>query len=256
MAATDNNKSLKSGKDAKRSALDAFEGNRKDAIETLFLRNYAVYVLYRKTIFIGLMAIFLAIVSALLAFTFLTQKIPPQYVQLDEQGRLLIEQPLEQKDRQDGEVLAFALSAVKKLNTYDYINIKDQLNQSSDSFTPNGWTIFMKNYGESKTMDMVEAGREIVTSEAIGDPSVVHSGIIQGVQLPDGAKASVYAWKVDIPFQITFIAHSGDTQSASGYSGQTVEVGVLHLLITRIPANILPRGIGIASYNFELKKTQ
>ena len=95
----------------------------------------------------------------------------------------------------------------------------------------------------------------IVSSQTIGDPKVKHSGVIAGVDMPDGSKVSIFTWSIDIPFEITYTAHSGNTQNdAGGYSGELLQDGILHLLVMRTPTNILPKGIGIASYNFEIKK--
>ena len=241
-----------------RSALDAYEGTKKQSTDAVLIRNFAVYVLYRKVIFISVLSAFLSLFSAFLVYEFITQKTSPQYVQLDDQGRLLNERPLSDKDRQDGEVTAFAIDAVKKLNTYDYINIKAQINSSKTFFTPSGWKGFLSEYTDSNTPIMVQDKRMIVSSEIIGEPKVTKQGVISGVEMPSGPTA-VYTWAINIPFRITYTAHSGKTDPTvsggdSGYAGSLKEEGVLELLVMRTPANILPRGIGIASYNFDVKK--
>ncbi len=245
------------------SALDAYEGSKEKSTEAVLIRNFAVYVLYRKVIFISLMSLILSLFSAFLVFEFMSQKTSPQYVQLDSEGRLLKEKPLNVKDRQNGEVMSFAIEAVKKLNTYDYINIKDQINSSSVFFTPSGWTTFVSQYTDSNTAVMVKEKRMIVSSEITGEPKVTKEGVISGVQMPSGTE-NIYTWAVSIPFKVVYTAHSGQSDpltpasgdSNSGYKGTLVQQGTLELLVMRTPANILPRGIGIASYNFNITKAQ
>lgn len=242
------------------SALEAYEGSKEGSTEAVLIRNFAVYVLYRKVILISLFSFVLSVFSVFLVYTFATQKVSPQYVQLDSQGRLLKEKPLNVKDRSDGEVMSFAMDAVKQLNTYDYINIKDQINNASQFFTPSGWNTFVTQYTNSNTSVMVQDKRMIVSSEVTGEPKITKEGVISGVMLPTG-KADIYTWAVSIPFKITYTAHSGkdnaspsNSANGNGYAGSLEQVGTLELLVMRTPANILPKGIGIASYNFDIKK--
>lgn len=202
-------------------------------------RNQAVYLIMRRLIGTALLAFVAAAVSVVCMVGIYGKPVAPVYVPVTDDGHLLPLVPLNQPNVGRGEVGAYALEAIHAVNTYDYINFRDQLNMASVYFTPRGWNQYNDELKSTRTLEAVQERKMIVSIKPMGEVAVPN----------EGAKDGIYLWRVEIPVEVDYTAHA---QLANG----TVDVGnrqkgTVILFISRVPTTINPRGLAIQVYQFK-----
>lgn len=209
--------------------------SRPQAAEQVIARNVAVDSIYRKLIGLALIATLAAIIAVVSALSLAAKKVPPQFVPVLPDGRMLPLVPLDKPNMSQALVADFALEAVRALNTYDYINWISQFNEAQRYFSPQGWKAFDAELQGVATMKAVESRKMVVSVRPTGDVRVVWEGVA-----PNGT----YVWKVEVPVSIKYTAHI-DMQGGSGGNKQE---GVATLTLSRVPTTNNPRGIAIQAY--------
>lgn len=121
-------------------------------------------------------------------------------------------------------ILRWASKAATIAYTFDYVRYQDQLSQVKPYFTEDGWNDY--NASLSKLIDRVVANQLFVYGVVAGTPVIANQGPLPGHD---------YAWRVQIPFLVTY-------QSASA---QLQETYYVVLTIVRVPTSVNPQGIGI-----------
>lgn len=215
------------------------KSSKPRSAEQVVARNVAVSSIHRKLIALALVSTVAAVISIVSAFSLAAKKVPPQFVPVLPDGRMLPLVPLSESNMSDSMVADFALEAVRALNTYDYINWISQFNEAQRFFSPQGWKAFDAELQSVDTLRAVEARKMVVSVRPTGDVRVTWKGLA-----PNG----VYAWQVEAPVDIRYTAHS-DMQSGTGGNRQE---GVALLTISRVPTTNNPRGVGIQAYKFVL----
>lgn len=121
-------------------------------------------------------------------------------------------------------ILRWASKAATIAYTFDYVNYQQQLSQIRPYFTDDGW----KDYNNSLAglIDRVVSNQLFVNGVVRGTPVISNQGPLPGVS---------YAWRVQIPFLVTY-------QSASSVLEQKYYIV---LTIVRVPTSVNPQGIGI-----------
>ena len=206
--------------------------------EQVLARNLAVESIYRRLIGLAFIATLAAIFSVVAVFALAGKKVPPQYVPVMEDGRLLPLIPLSKPNVNQAEIANFSLEAIRKLNTYDYINWVNQLNEAQFYFSSQGWKKYDEELQRVGTLKSVEARRMIVTVRPTGDVRPLKEGVTQ---------SGVYVWLVEVPIRISYTAHVDQ-----GGKGGNVQVGKVTLTISRVPTTENPRGISIQIYKFDV----
>lgn len=206
----------------------------------VILRNQGIYTIYRKIISLSIFSALMAVFALMTASYFHGKDVPPRYIPLSEDGKMIPLIPLSEPNQSVGAINEFALQAVRKINRYDYYNWKEQITEAQAYFTPDGWNEYLQQFQAANTINAVLASRMVVSSEPTGDVRVVAQG-----RAPDADKT--YVWKVEVPIKIMYMAstNAGDANS---------QTGVITLTIIRIPTTINPKGIGIRIYNFDTSK--
>lgn len=205
------------------------------------LRNQSVYAIYRKVISLTMVTVVMAVISVGTAVHFKNKKIPPKYVPVSETGVVVQPVPLNKPNQDNGTVAEYALKAIRAVNTYDYINWRDQLQNASVYFTPDGWGDYVKQFGAVDTIKAVQDRRMIVSVQPTGEVKVVRQAV---------AENGTYVWVLEAPIEITYTAHT------SSLSGGTTQRGLVTLYIIRQPTTVNPKGIGIEIYQFDTSKNQ
>jgi intracellular multiplication protein IcmL len=219
---------------------DPKDPTRRARAERVVVRNLAVTSIHRRLLGMVVLATLLALVVCSIAFSVVTRKVPPQFIPVTEDGRLLPQPPLSKPNIDQAGISAFALEALHALNTYDYVNWRDQLNAAQAYFTPKGWGDYAAELQRVGTMRAVEERQHIVSMRPNGPVAVLREGVDT-----DGS----YFWDVEVPLVISYKAHLDAQGSGSGSNRQE---GVARLHIVRVKTTQIPRGIAIGVYGFRL----
>lgn len=210
--------------------------SRPRSAEKVVSRNLAVSSIYRKLIGLAFVATLAAVISVVAAMSLAAKRVPPQFVPVLADGRVLPLIPLDRPNLSQARLAEFSLEAIHALNTYDYINWIDQLNAAQVYFSPGGWMGYQEELMSVDTMKAVEARKMVVSVTPQGEVRVVQEGKISGV----------YAWRVEVPVLIRYTAHTGTE------SGGNTQEGVVALTISRVPTTVNERGVAIQLYKLTL----
>jgi intracellular multiplication protein IcmL len=206
--------------------------------EKIVIRNRSLRYIHKQLIVLTLWSTCVAAVAIIVAIIGFQTKLPPQYIPVTEEGRLLPIIPLSRASVDDSEIGAFTIEAIKSINTFDYINWRNQLPLSADYFIPKAWTAFMDELSDRKTLNAILDRKMIVTPNIISAPEVVRQGVDGGI----------YTWQVEIDVRIDYRAHVIST--TGGVDSGNRQEGTIRLIIQRVPSTINSRGIAIQSYLF------
>lgn len=201
----------------------------------VILRNVGIYFLYKKMISMTVLSLIVAIFCLFQAIYFVRQKSPPQYIPVTQDGRIIPIVPLNEPNSDDSNVFSLGLKAIQALNTYDYINWKEQLQQADKYFTPAGWGEYLTDFQKTQTINTVLDRKMIVSSSPTGPVSLIDKGV---------SKNGIYFWKYSIPVEIIYTA----TGNAQG--GSITQIGNVNIISIRMPITISSDGLGIQSYVF------
>lgn len=208
------------------------KSSRPRAAEQVVARNIAVSSIYRKLIAMALVSTLSATIAVVAAMSLAAKKVPPQFVPVLSDGRILPLIPLDKSNMSHAKIAGFSLDAIKALNTYDYINWQHQLNAAQQYFSPQGWKKYEEEMVASGTLKAVEARKMIVSIRPTGNAETTWEG-----KAPNG----VYAWKVVIPVIIRYTAHVGNEQ------GNT-QRGKISVVLSRVPTTTNAAGVAIQEY--------
>lgn len=207
-------------------------------IEKVVARNIAVTSVHRRLLALAIISTVLAAAIVMVALSIATRKVPPQYIPVASDGTLLELQPVSQPNMDDARVIEFSLKALRAINTYDYINYRDQFQLAQAYFTTNGWNEYLKKYEEVGTIRAVSERKQIVSVRPNGAGKIVATR-----RGPSGE----HVWHVEIPAIISYNAHS--TISGNN-TGSNKQVGRSVFFISRVPNTIHPDGVLLSSYGF------
>lgn len=208
----------------------------------VILRNQGIYSIYRKVISLSIFSAAMAIASLMTASYFYGKEVPPRYVPLAADGKLIPQIPLDQPNLSVGAINEFALQAVRKINRYDYYNWKEQLTEVQGYFRPDGWNEYLQGFQAANTINAVLAAKMVVSSEPTGDVKLLGS---KAIDIP--GEPRTYVWRVEVPIKIMYMTTTSGAETKS-------QTGVITLTIVRVPTTVNPRGIGIRIYNFDTSR--
>lgn len=211
---------------------------KEEGLYEVVIRNESLNLTYRRLILAAMASVLAAIVGGFCFLAVSGKSVPPQYLPITEDGRLLPLIPLSEPNVDDGTLGAFALRAVREVNNYDYLGWKTQILRGRPLFTPAAWNDFYAEFEASNIINTVEARRMIVVAQPAGNVEIENRG-----RTDDG----VYLWRVAVPVQIRYIAHNMRPDEAG--SVLTTD-GRVTLYIARVPTTLSPQGIAIRAYQF------
>ena len=155
-------------------------------------------------------------------------------------GTLLRLQPVSEPNMDDASVIEFSLKALRAINTYDYINYRDQFQLAQNYFTTTGWNAYLKNYESVGTIRAVTERKQIVSVRPDGAGKIVTTS-----RGPSGE----HVWHVEIP---AVISYNGHNNMSGGNTGSNKQVGRAVFFVSRVPNTIHPDGVLLSSYGFIL----
>lgn len=191
--------------DKKPSENAAKKGNRVERnkiAKMVAIRNRFFFLFYKKTILVLITSIFSVVSSIGFLIFFIGKPVPPQFIPIDEDGRIVSPAPLS-ACKSDGEVQRFYVQAISKLYKYDYINYPDQILTAVPFFTRDGWNEYLTNYKSSGTLEAVKESKYVV--------SVVNNDVPQITKKWEAGGVCVVELKTKIT--ITYYGASSRVQS-------------------------------------------
>lgn len=212
--------------------------SRRPRIEKVVARNIAVTSVHRRLLALAVISTFLAVAIVMVAFSIATRKVPPQYIPVASDGTLLELQPVSQPNMDDARVIEFSLKALRAINTYDYINYRDQFQLAQDYFTTAGWNAYLQDYESVGTIRAVTERKQIVSVRPNGAGKIVATR---------RGPAGEHMWHVEIPAVISYTAHNN---LSGANTGSNKQVGRAVFFVARVPNTIHPDGVLLASYGF------
>lgn len=218
------------------------EDMRPEGAVEVVARSRAIVLIFRRMMTLVWASLLLVLVSIGSYMAIRGHKVPPQYIPITQDGRVLPLSPLSEPNMEDSQVLEFGFRALKSLHSYDYINWKTQFADMQQYFTQRGWASYFENFMLSNTINTVKAQRMIVSTRPIGNPRVISQGLLE----------NFYTWRVEVPIEIKYTGHARDSQT----DNVLINRGVATLVIQRVPVTFAPEGVAIRAYNLDLSRTE
>lgn len=164
------------------------------ALELIILRNAFYRDNYRRA-FIALILVVLVNCGLLGTIIFKVMNPPkPQYFAITDDGRMINWHPLSDPVVTDDFVLQWATTAVRKSFSLDHIHWRQQLEDASPYFTPQGWRFFLQSLKKSNNLDTLTSLKMVSDAVVSGAPQIVEKAVLDGV----------YAWKIQMPVLVTY----------------------------------------------------
>ena len=152
----------------------------------------------------------------------------PKYFATGNDGRLTIIQPLTDPVMSLSGLTEWVTRAATTAYSFDFVNYRKELQESSAFFTGKGWEAFERALVSSNNLNLVLTKKLVTTAVAQGAPVVLKRGVLNGK----------YAWQVQLPILVTY-------QSASMKVAQPM---LVTMLVTRVDVANNPNGIAIAQF--------
>lgn len=207
-----------------------------DALSVVFARN----AFYRRLHFLvlGTLALCIFVIVFLtITLVYLIKHPPyPIYFATDKVGRLINVIPVTMPNMTTDDVLKWAIDAVQKAYSLDYINYRNQLQSSQKYFTPYGWRNYMQALTLSNNLRAIIERKYVAVAQVVGPPKILAEGILGGS----------YAWRFQMPMLITYMYPPFDSNSK--YSNPLN----VNVIVQRQPILQSADGLGIVQIISEL----
>lgn len=200
-----------------------------DALKLVFARN----AFYRRMHFLALAAFALSIIvigALICVFVFLIRS-PNRtvYFATDNVSRLIQILPVAIPNMSDEEVINWAIDAVEKSYSYDYVNYRAQIQNSQKYFTNYGWQKYMEALTASNNLIALTERKIIALARVVDQPKITAKGKLGGA----------YAWKFEMPVLVTYMLPPYDGKKT--FSNALV----VSVIVQRQPELQSYKGLGI-----------
>lgn len=200
-----------------------------DALLMVFERNQ----FYRRQYFraLGAFGLALLVIGILICVLVYVIRNPtsPLYFATDNVGRLIKVVPVTEPNMSTEDAAKWAIHAVEKAYTYDYVNYRNQLQSSQKYFTTYGWTKFMAALKASNNLVALTSRKMIIQAQVVSAPKLIAQGLLGGS----------YAWKFEMPVLVTNWIPPYDSQS------NFVNAIQVSVIVQRMPILQSSDGVGI-----------
>lgn len=127
----------------------------------------------------------------------------PLFFATDNVGRLIKVVPVTQANMSTEEASAWAVRAVEKTYSYDYVNYRKQMQSAQKYFTTYGWTKYMSALKASNNLVALKNREMVIEAKVVDTPKVIAQGLLGGS----------YAWKFEMLVLVTNWIPPYDKQS-------------------------------------------
>lgn len=202
--------------------------NQPDGLKLILLRNAFYRDNYRR----ALLALLLVLImncglAGLIAYEWM-HPTPPQYFATTADGRIIMLHPLSDPVLPDDFVLQWAADAVHKAFSLDYVHWREQLQDASNNFTPDGWKWFLDSLKNTNNLKTLTDLQMVSNATVTGAPQVQEKEVIDGH----------YAWKITMPLLVTYTS-----------IGHTINMPMqVTLIVVRMPEQSYPQRVAINNF--------
>lgn len=199
--------------------------NAASIIETILIRDsfQRLRSVYLKRL-IGLTA-GLLLLSLVGTWLLLTREPIYRYVMTDHAGGLVDLVPMHLPKHDEDFVAKWAVAAVTKAYSFDFVNARSQLQQARADMTVAGWHFFEEALRASGNYQAIISNKYAATAVPLAPPRITRSGLYSGR----------YAWNVEFPLLVTY-------QSSVRRTNQELKITAL---VIRQPEYLQPDGLGL-----------
>lgn len=199
-----------------------------DGLQLVILRNAFYRDNYRRAL---VALLFMIIINCVLGFmTFYKWMHPTQpiYFATTPDGRIIILHPLSDPVLPDDFVLQWATDAVRGAFSLDYVHWREQLQNASTNFTPDGWKWFLGSLKSTNNLKTLVDLKMVSNAELTGSPTVVRKEVVDGH----------FAWNIKMPLLLSYLSE-----------GHTITMPMeVTLIVVRMPAQNYPQRIAINNF--------
>lgn len=135
--------------------------------------------------------------------------------------------PLSSPNVTPSSLIKWATQAATNAYTIDFYHYKDNIEAVRDYFTIEGYAGYKRALDESDSLKKIIKEKLIVSAVATDTAVIMEEGTVN----------DIYTWKIQVPLLLNYQGASTTSTSKS------IAVG---LLVTRVPTDQAPKGIGIA----------
>jgi len=135
--------------------------------------------------------------------------------------------PLTEPNVTPSSLIKWATMAATSAYTIDFFHYKDNIEALREYFTIDGFKDYQKSLDVNNTITKIVKEGLIVSAVATGTAVILEEGLMN----------DIYTWKIQVPLLLNY-------QGASTTS--TTKSIAVALLVTRVPTDKAPKGIGIA----------
>jgi intracellular multiplication protein IcmL len=145
----------------------------------------------------------------------------------DQAGNITEVFPLDQPNVTSASLQKWVTQAATSVYTIDFYHYQDNIDALKEYFTIAGYKDFLASLAASNSLKTIVSDNLIVSAVATG----------AAVILQEGPLRNIYTWRIQVPLLLTY-------QGAS--TSSTQKSIAVSLLVTRVPTDQAPKGIGIA----------
>ena len=204
----------------------------QNALTVIFERN----AFYRRQylLALGALGLVLLVIGLLISIIIFLSNNPtrPIYFAADNVSRLIHIVPVDQQNMTTNEMLTWAVDAVQRTRSYDYINYRSQLQSAQKYFTTYGWQNYREAFAASNNLPGVIQRKMIVLARVVSTPKILVAGPLSGA----------YAWKLQMPLLVTYWSPPYDDNS------KFANAFVVTMIVQRQPILQSYKGLAILQY--------
>lgn len=150
--------------------------------------------------------------------------------------KIFLLEPLNKPYLNKKQLFQWVVEAAVSVYTIDFVNFEKDVQSSKPYFTDAGFRQLIRALKDSGAIDDIREKQLIATAVAQGAPIIIDRGTRQGR----------YFWKLQLPLKVTY-------QGASELIPQDL---VVAMIVTRVPVEENPKGIGIESIDIREGRIQ
>lgn len=197
-------------------------------LETILLRNAFYRDNYKRAVLVTLLLFAVNCVLLWGIFYKMTHPPKPQYFAATADGRILNTHPLSDPVVTDNFVVQWTAKQVRAAFSQDYLHWREQLQDVSGSFTPDGWRYFLESMKKSNNLNTLVSKKMVANAEITSAPEIVQKAIVSGH----------FAWKIKMPILVTY---------TNGRDTIPLPLDVT-VIVLRVPVQDYPQRIAINNF--------
>lgn len=146
-----------------------------------------------------------------------------------EDGRLFPPAPLNTPGKTQPEILQWAVEALTRVYSFNFIDYKKSILSARGLFTDTGYRHYLKALTDSNTINAVITNKFVVAATPTSAPIILKEAILS---------EGVYSWQIKIPILVEF--NSSEKQSRQNL--------IVVMTIKRVPEEESEEGVAISSF--------